>query len=116
MITGTWVRVLCVMGLTLLLSACASGQASRHASDRTLDPARQTVVSGEYILSARPNVSADAIRRLYETFDVESVKSLGANRYWMRLARDPGIERVQRIAAESGQFEAVQPNYAYRTR
>lgn len=84
------------------------------APKRTLEPNRQTYVPGEYLVSPRSNVDADTISRLYAAFGVENVQALSGGRFLLRLARDPGIERVQSIAVESGKIDAVQRNFIYR--
>jgi hypothetical protein len=114
---ASWVRTLGVAGLVVLsLTACAADEAASSTSARKPEPARQDYVPGEYILSARSGVDAATITASYAAFGVENVQGLGGGRFLLRLARDPGIERVRTLGVESGQIDAVQRNFIYRKR
>ena len=110
-----WTRALCLAGLALSLAACAASDELRSVSVQKQEPSRQTYVPGEYIVTTRANVDAETISRLYAAFGVENVKTLSGGRILLRLARDPGIDRIRSLAVESGQIEAVQRNFIYRT-
>lgn len=100
----------------LALPACAAGATAGSRSLQAPAGARPAVVVGEYIVTAKTNAAADAIRTAYAAFGVENIQSLGRGRFLLRLSQDPGIERVRRVGLDSGNIEAVQPNYVYRNR
>jgi hypothetical protein len=113
---GVWLRMLCAVGFAFFLCACNADPIPRTAEERKLGPTRESYVPGEYIVTPRANVDADAIRHVYAAFDVERVQSIRDGRFLLRFKRDPGIDRVTTTGVESGLVEAVQPNYVYRSR
>lgn len=108
-------RFLCWASLLSLLVACAAKEQSNPVRIRATPPVRQSHVAGEYIVTATsPEADADTVRRVYAAFGIETLQTLGGGRFLIRLARDPGVARVQSVGRDSGRIQAVQPNYVYR--
>jgi hypothetical protein len=112
---------LAVVGtIAILLAACAGADPGTKSSADPSPPSmpsRDPVgerVHGEYIVSLAPGASASAIERALAAYDPSVVRDLGSARHLVRLARDPGPEKVS--AAVRGQVEinAIQPNFVYR--
>ena len=108
-------RVLSLLCLTLALFACGAKEETGAVSRRTSWSDAQAYVPREYIVTAASNVDVETVGRVYAAFGIENVHSLGGGRYVLRLTRDPGIDRIRSLAVESGQIEAVQRNFIYRT-
>jgi len=103
-----------VLASLMLLIGCAAKEELSSPPRRSIESRKETYVTGEYVVTARTTVDASAIRQLYSDYGVELVQNLGSSRFLVRLARDPGMERVQRLSVESGQINAVQRNIIYR--
>lgn len=71
-------------------------------------------VPGEYIMTVSPGAGEEVLRRQYRIYGIRKITALGANMFLVKLGNDPGLDAVQRKAAESGKVEEVQPNYIYR--
>lgn len=69
---------------------------------------------GEFIVTARPEVSAEQVRGIYADFGVKGIRDLGDGRFLLRLAHDPGLGAVKRVGEASGSISAVQRNFIYR--
>ena len=112
---AAWIRFAGLVGLILSVTACAAPEGPASTAARTLDPNRQSFAPGEYILTVKSGVGVEAINGLYAAFGVERVQALSGGRFLLKLMRDPGIERIQSIGAESQKIDAVQRNIIYRT-
>jgi hypothetical protein len=105
-----------VAALALVLAGCSTPDRAGPTPSAAPAINLRGAASGEFIVTAKPSVSADQVRRVYAAFGVQEIRDLGRNRFLLRLGHDPGVDRVRSIGFESGKIEAVQPNYVYRTR
>lgn len=70
---------------------------------------------GSYIVNASGD-GDETIRRVFAKYGVELVRPLGNKQFELRLQRDPGLDALKSVAADSGgQVTAVQPNFVYHT-
>ena len=107
-------KCLCILvGAILVLAACDTTDYARQATPAPQPKVRE-YVPGEFIITAAPSVSTDQIRQIYVELGVMEVRDLGSNRFLLRLAHDPGLERLRSDGIRSGKITAVQPNYLYR--
>ena len=99
------------------LPACAApGEPAARpeaGAPRTV-PGTQSRVPGEYLVTVRPGGDEALIRQLYAAYSVREVRSLGGDRFLVRLGRDPGPEAVRQAALASDGISDVQPNFVYR--
>jgi hypothetical protein len=106
-------RAFCALCLVLALFACVAKDEAEAVSDSHEFDA-QTYVPHEYILTTAHDGNADAVIRVYAVYGIEKLRNIGGGRFLLRLARDPGFERVRNTGIESGEIKAVQRNYVYR--
>ncbi len=68
-------------------------------------------VPGSYILRAAGEAE---IRSVYAQYRIAQLHALGDGQFEVRLARDPGLDAMRKLAAGShGAVTAVQPNFIY---
>lgn len=53
-------------------------------------------VAGEYIVTVHPGSDADVLRQLYSAYGVRDVVNIGANLFFIKLTRDPGVDEIRR--------------------
>ncbi|HEB66701.1 MAG TPA: hypothetical protein ENI93_02015 [Gammaproteobacteria bacterium] len=106
-----------ILLLPLLIVGCGNGKSPDvQPALRTASPAAtENRVPGEYLIRLR-DVSAggDVIRQVFRDFGIVQMASLGNGLWQMRLARDPGLEVLERLAAGNAAIVHIQPNYRYR--
>lgn len=99
--------------LVLVLTACGAVDYAPPAANAAGAPLRN-YVPGEFIVTVRPSISADQLRRIYAELGVKEVRNLGGGRFLLRLTADPGLDAVKRIGEASASVDAVQRNFIYR--
>lgn len=98
------------IGLTSLLLACASGKPAGSPAE----PAAQSRVPGEYVITLRPNADPARINAVYRGLGLTRVQDLGHGKYLIHLSDDPGTDAVLDVGDTAGVVDAVQPNFTYR--
>lgn len=95
------------------MGACSQAPAPHVTSKEPM--AFNQPVSGSYIVNAAGDGN-EVIRRVFAKYGVTLVRSLGNKQFELRLQRDPGLDVLKSVAADSGgEITAIQPNFAYHT-
>jgi hypothetical protein len=96
--------------IILILNGCLSADAN---NEKKISDDRDRV-KGEYIIKLKPNFGEDAIRKVMNDFDICKIETIGDRLYKIKLNKDPGPEKISKIAKKSECIEYAEPNYIYR--
>lgn len=105
-----------LFALLLTTSTCACTMSNNALGDNTANPQApvpnfQAVQSTGYIVTAR---HASAIRHHYARYGIRLLRDLGAQHFEVQLDTDPGLLKLQEIAAETkGEITTIQVNQTY---
>ena len=118
------------LGMTMLVgavgvSACAStGQrapASEGARPVTsgkmvaqFQSATGQSVAGEYVVTASPSITDDAMTSAGQKCSAQNVKSLGNHQYLVKFGVDLGVEKLKSCLKDARISATVQPNFVYK--
>jgi hypothetical protein len=69
---------------------------------------------GEYLVTVQKGGDQALIRKLFASFSVKDVRSLGEGQFLLKIEKDPGPEAVKKKGEESDRIRSVQPNFVYR--
>ena len=88
----------------------------KNESPRTLSPqpAKENRLAGQYIITLKEGASSEALKQVFDQYDIKAIQILSRNRYLIILEQDPGPEVMTEKAATSAEIDAVQPNNVYR--
>ena len=106
-----------VLLLPLLIVACGNGKSPdvQPALRPASPPAVDNRVPGEYLVRLRDaSDNGDVIRQAFRDFGIVQLASLGNGLWQVRLARDPGLDTLARLADGNAAIVHIQPNYRYR--
>ena len=107
-----------ILLVTLLMTNTASASTMptdangiNEAASRQPVPNFQAAQSAGYIVTAR--YAAD-IRHYYARYGIRVLRDLGAQHFELQLDQDPGLVKLQEIAATTkGAISAIQENQTY---
>jgi len=110
-IKQTGSRLFTVLSLTILLSACYNKSASEPLPE---SPASENHVPSMYLVTLSKQLAEQAIETLFAQYGVRELKRVDTQLYQVTLTNDPGLQRLQELAAESDLIRHIQPNNIYR--
>ena len=74
----------------------------------------QPTVPGQYLVTLVPEANVQAIADVYGRFGIKSAQSLGRGVFFVTVADDPGLAKMEELGKQVSRIAAVQPNFVYR--
>ena len=106
----------CLLLCSITAVSCTDTVNEKNESPQILSPqpTKENRLAGQYIITLKEGASSEALKQVFEQYDIKAIHALSRNRYLIILEQDPGPEVMTEKAAISAGIEAVQPNNVYQ--